>query len=114
MPFRGRHLAQIRAMRKACPASFPLDLLVRRPDEVAARYLGGERFSMAEAWSAVPEWIRKAEADWIAASTLHSQNNEELHARRHMIWSLYRASSPVSIPTGSETRRISATSQVVQ
>ena len=32
MPFRGRHLAQIRAMRKACPASFPLDLLVRRPD----------------------------------------------------------------------------------
>ena len=23
-----------------------------------------ERFSMAEAWSAVPEWIRKAEADW--------------------------------------------------
>ena len=43
MPFRGRHLAQIRAMRKACPASFPLDLL------------GGERFCMAEAWSAVPE-----------------------------------------------------------
>jgi HEPN domain-containing protein len=34
---------------------------------------------MAEAWSAVPEWIRKAEADWAAASTLHSQNNEELH-----------------------------------
>jgi hypothetical protein len=24
-----------------------------------------ERFCMAEAWSAVPEWIRKAEADWI-------------------------------------------------
>ena len=42
MPFRGRHLAQIRAMRKACPASFPLDLLVRRPDEVAERYLGGD------------------------------------------------------------------------
>ena len=34
---------------------------------------------MAEAWSAVPEWIRKAEADWAAASTLYSQNNEELH-----------------------------------
>ena len=42
MPFQGRHLAQIRAMRKACPASFPLDLLVRRPDEVAERYLGGD------------------------------------------------------------------------
>ena len=34
---------------------------------------------MAKAWSAVPEWIRKAEADWLAASTLHSQKNEELH-----------------------------------
>ena len=34
---------------------------------------------MAEAWSAVPEWIRKAEADWMGASTLHSQNSEELH-----------------------------------
>ena len=34
---------------------------------------------MDKAWSAVQEWIRKAEADWIAASTLHSQNNEELH-----------------------------------
>ena len=34
---------------------------------------------MAEAWSAVPEWIRKAEADWAAATTLYSQNNEELH-----------------------------------
>ena len=41
MPFRGRHLAQIRAMRKACPASFPLDLLVRWPDEIAERYLAG-------------------------------------------------------------------------
>ena len=34
---------------------------------------------MAEAWSAVPEWVRKAEADWIAAKTLHSQNEEALH-----------------------------------
>ncbi len=32
MPFEGRHLAQIRAIRKSCPAGFPLDLLVRRPD----------------------------------------------------------------------------------
>jgi predicted nucleotidyltransferase len=29
MPFQGRHLAQIRAIRKSCPVSFPLDLLVR-------------------------------------------------------------------------------------
>ena len=28
---------------------------------------------MAEAWSAVPEWIRKAEADWIATLTLQAQ-----------------------------------------
>lgn len=34
---------------------------------------------MADEWSAVPEWRRKAEADWIAAQTLRSQNNEELH-----------------------------------
>ena len=29
-------------MRKAYPASFPLDLLVRRPDEMAERYPGGD------------------------------------------------------------------------
>jgi HEPN domain-containing protein len=33
---------------------------------------------MAEAWSAVPEWLRKAEADWLAAESLHSQANAEL------------------------------------
>jgi predicted nucleotidyltransferase len=42
MPFQGRHLAQIRAIRKSCHAGFPLDLLVRRPDEIAERYLGGD------------------------------------------------------------------------
>ncbi len=42
MPFQGRHLAQIRTIRKSCPVSFPLDLLVRRPDEVAERYAGGD------------------------------------------------------------------------
>ena len=81
---------------------------------------------MAEAWSAVPEWIRKAEADWIAASTLHSQNNEELHDAvvfhaQQCVEKLLKARLiqldqliPVLIPTGSGTRRISATSQVVQ
>ena len=42
MPFQGRHLAQIRAIRKSCHAGFPLDLLVRRPDEIAERYLCGD------------------------------------------------------------------------
>jgi len=42
MPFDGRHLAQIRQIRKACRAGFPLDLLVRRPEEVAMRYRGGD------------------------------------------------------------------------
>ena len=42
MPFQGSHLAQIRAIRKSCHAGFPLDLLVRRPDEIAERYLGGD------------------------------------------------------------------------
>ena len=94
---------------------------------------------MAEAWSAVPEWIRKAEADWMAASTLHSQNNEELHdavvfhaqqcVEKLLKARLIQLDQPIqkvhdlvavsrqlamSIPTGSGTRRISATSQVVQ
>ena len=42
MPFDGRHLAQIRQIRKACRAGVPLDLLVRRPEEVAMRYRGGD------------------------------------------------------------------------
>jgi predicted nucleotidyltransferase len=42
MPFQGRHLAQIRQIRKYCPPGFPLDLLVRRPDEIAMRYRGGD------------------------------------------------------------------------
>ena len=33
---------------------------------------------MAEAWSAVPEWIRKSEADWITVQSLAAQNNSEL------------------------------------
>jgi predicted nucleotidyltransferase len=34
MPFEGRHLAKIREMRRLCPVRFPLDLLVRRPEEM--------------------------------------------------------------------------------
>jgi predicted nucleotidyltransferase len=41
MPFEGRHLAKIREMRRLCPVRFPLDLLVRRPEEVEVRYRGG-------------------------------------------------------------------------
>ncbi|MBM5816751.1 MAG: nucleotidyltransferase domain-containing protein [Cyanobacteria bacterium K_Offshore_surface_m2_239] len=62
MPFEGRHLAKIRDMRRLCPVRFPLDLLVRRPEEIEVRYRGGirscakrstmARCCMAEAWSA--------------------------------------------------------------
>ncbi len=38
----GRHLAKIQEMRRLCPVRFPLDLLVRRPEEVEVRYLGGD------------------------------------------------------------------------
>jgi predicted nucleotidyltransferase len=41
MPFEGRHLAKIREMRRLCQALFPLDLLVRRPEEIEVRYRGG-------------------------------------------------------------------------
>ncbi|NDG75048.1 MAG: nucleotidyltransferase domain-containing protein [Synechococcaceae bacterium WB8_1B_136] len=42
MPFEGRHLAKIREMRRLCPVRFPLDLLVRRPEEMDVRYRGGD------------------------------------------------------------------------
>ena len=42
MPFEGRHLAKIREIRRACPSGFPLDLLVRRPEEIEERYQGGD------------------------------------------------------------------------
>ena len=42
MLFEGRHLAKIRDMRRLCQVQFPLDLLVRRPEEVAERYQGGD------------------------------------------------------------------------
>jgi uncharacterized protein len=42
MPFEGRRLAKIREMRRPCPVLFPLDLLVRRPEEIEVRYRGGD------------------------------------------------------------------------
>lgn len=61
MPFEGRHLAKIREMRRLCQVRFPLDLLVRRPEEVEVRYRAGirscarrltmARCCMAEPWS---------------------------------------------------------------
>jgi hypothetical protein len=33
---------EIREMRRLCPVRFPLDLLVRRPEEVEERYRGGD------------------------------------------------------------------------
>lgn len=42
MPFEGRHLAKIREIRRICQVQFPLDLLVRRPKEMAMRYRGGD------------------------------------------------------------------------
>lgn len=42
MPLEGRHLAKIRAIRRLCPVRFPLDLLIRRPEEMEIRYRGGD------------------------------------------------------------------------
>ena len=51
MPFEGRHLAKIREMRRLCPVRFPLDLLVRRPEEVEVRYRAGSgRARSARPW----------------------------------------------------------------
>jgi len=42
MPFEGRHLAKIREIRRLCQVRFPLDLLVRRPEEMEIRYRDGD------------------------------------------------------------------------
>ncbi len=88
LPFEGRHLAKIREMRRLCQALFPLDLLVRRPEEIEVRYRGviwscARRLTMArccmvEPWSAVPEWIAKAEGDWEALEILLTRNTPGL------------------------------------
>jgi len=42
MPFEGRHLAKSSEMRRLCPVRFPLDLLVRRPEEIEVRHRWGD------------------------------------------------------------------------
>jgi predicted nucleotidyltransferase len=44
MSFEGSHLHKIREIRKTCQAKFPLDLLLWRPEEAAARYQQGDPF----------------------------------------------------------------------
>ena len=63
----------IREIRRLCSVRFPLDLLVRRPEQVEVRYRGeiplcGKRSTtarccLAEPWSAVPERMAKADGD---------------------------------------------------
>ncbi|MFN7897884.1 MAG: nucleotidyltransferase domain-containing protein [Cyanobacteriota bacterium] len=72
-PFEGRHLAKIREVRRLCPVRFPLDLLIRRPEEVEVRYRGGirsyarrltmERCCMVEPWSAAESTSAEAGED---------------------------------------------------
>ena len=42
MPFEGRPLAMIREIRRACRPEFPLDLLIRRPEDIEPRYRWGD------------------------------------------------------------------------
>jgi predicted nucleotidyltransferase len=42
MPFEGRHLAKICEIRRRCQGQFPMDLLLRRPEEIEIRYRGGD------------------------------------------------------------------------
>jgi len=44
MPFEGSHLHKIREIRKTCQATFPLDLLLWRPEEAAVRHQQGDPF----------------------------------------------------------------------
>jgi predicted nucleotidyltransferase len=42
MAFEGTHRNKIKEIRRACSSSFPMDLLIRRPEEVEMRYRGGD------------------------------------------------------------------------
>jgi len=90
MPFEGRPLDTVKAMRRACEPRFPLDLHLRRPEEIAPRYRWGDPFirealdhgellhgeagrwprdagakpSMAARNPVVDEWIERAERHW--------------------------------------------------
>ncbi|HBH74419.1 MAG TPA: hypothetical protein DDY43_13555 [Synechococcales bacterium UBA10510] len=44
LPFEGRPLDTVKAMRSACEPEFPLDLHLRRPEEIEPRYLWGDPF----------------------------------------------------------------------
>ena len=88
MPFEGRHLAKIREMRRLCPVDSPWISWSgdRRRWRFAtggairscAKRLTMERFCMVEPWSAVPEWIAKAEGDWEALEILLTRNSPGL------------------------------------
>jgi predicted nucleotidyltransferase len=42
MPYEGRPLAKIRDIRRACRPGFPMDLLIRRPEDIEPRYRWGD------------------------------------------------------------------------
>jgi len=44
MPFEGRSLDTVKAMRSTCEPDFPLDLHLRRPEEIGPRYRWGDPF----------------------------------------------------------------------
>ena len=44
MPFEGRSLDTVKALRSTCEPDFPLDLHLRRPEEIEPRYLWGDPF----------------------------------------------------------------------
>jgi len=96
MPFAGRTQDTVKAMREVCEPAFPLDLHLRRPEEMEPRYrwgdpfirealdhgewLHGEAGSRLQAISAQPptpfrnpvvdEWIERAERHWRMAELL--------------------------------------------
>jgi predicted nucleotidyltransferase/HEPN domain-containing protein len=95
MPFEGRSSAVVQAMLNTCEPDFPLDLHLRRPDEILPRYcwgdpyirealdhgewLHGQRTPGATARLAAPaparnpvvdEWVARAERHWRMATLL--------------------------------------------
>ncbi len=95
MPFEGKPLESVKAMHEAGAAEFPLDLHLRRPEEIAPRYRWGDPF-IREALDhgrvlhgeldrsnferrgvhtparnpVVEEWIERAERHWRMAELL--------------------------------------------
>lgn len=70
MPFEGTTGAAVQAMLNTCKPEFPLDLHLRRPDEIRPRYRWGDPYIREARNPVVDEWVARAERHWRMATLL--------------------------------------------